>query len=485
MWYKAIYAVLLFATTGFVWLYEQPLASDMPMHIALAKVYADYLAGKAGMDAIYEPYFALSSYALPELMLVPLIALFGIDLAWKIALSLYGLVFPLSVSFLVGKINPASRWTRLIGFPIALGYFFHWGFWPFLVGFVASVVATGVSVGRHPSKMPSMMEIITRLLTFLCHPIPAFSVGIFDIVRLFGGAVTGYERSSFSLLKASGYLALLWFPSLVIALVMLSSEIDTSGFRWVDLSSQMVQLLRPFYLTRQWYEFAIPLAFAACLTYRLLMSVDFRSDQGMLILAGVVCVIIGLVIPRGRFIGSWENGARVILYGFVLIAASWSSIERNSRALLLGWVITGSAINLGVGARLWFTHEPSFAWAMNTLDKNFRGYRIVEEGAWTGDNGIALGNNLPVWAWCKGIVTDAKNLAGIRKTGPAIYHGMTPEQRAEAKTVVLYYHPYRRTPELWEDYPEHPIYFDAGEIYSIQERLAATTEPKEANKDLP
>ncbi|MGZ8219344.1 hypothetical protein [Methylomagnum sp.] len=483
MWYKIIYVGLLIATTGFVWLYDQPLASDMPMHMALAKVYADHLAGMDSADPVYQPYFALSSYELPELLLVPLIMAFGIDLAWKIALSIYGLIFPLSVSFLVGRINPASRWTRLVGFPVTLGYFFHWGFWPFLVGFAASVVATGVSLGGHHTKTSRLTEILTRLLTFLCHPIPAFSVGIFDIVRLFRGFLPWSEHPKPSFLRAFGQLSLLWLPSIMVALIMLGSEIDAGGFRWVNLPSQIVQLLRPFYLTRQWHEFAVPLVFAAFLTYRLIKSVDIRSDQGMLILAGLVCVLIGLLIPRGRFIGSWENGARVILYGFVLIAASWALIERNSRALILGWVITGSAINLGVGTKLWSTHEPSFAWAMDILDKRFRGYRIVEEGAWTGDTGIALGNNLPIWAWCKGIATDAKNLAGIRKTGPAIYNGMTPEQRAEAKTVVLYYHPYRRSPELWEDYPEHPIYFDSGEIYSIQERLAATTESKEAENN--
>lgn len=489
MWYKAIYAVLLIATTGFVWIYQQPLASDIPMHIALAKVYADYLTGAGAAGSVYQPYLAISSYELSELLLVPLIILFGIDLAWKIAFSAYGLIFPLTVSFLVGKLNPASRWARLVGFPITLGYFFHWGFWPFLAGFAASLWATGVSLGKSRADRPSFMEIFTRLVTFLCHPIPAFSVGLFDIVRLFRDFLPGSKNPAPSFLRAFAQLTLLWLPSIIIAIVMLGSELDAGGFRWVNLPSQIVQLLRPFYLTREWYEFAIPLTFAAVLTYRLIRSVDIRSDQGMVILAGIICLVIGLLIPRGRFIGSWENGARVILYGFILIAASWGLIERNSRALILGWVITGSAINLGVGFRLWSTHEPSFAWAMDTLDKNFRGYRIVEEGAWSGAYGIALGNNLPVWAWCKGIATDAKNVAGIRKTGPAIYRGMTPEQRAEAKTVVLYYHPYRRSPELWEDYPEHPIYFDTGEIYSIQERLAATTEPKqkekEANKDLP
>jgi hypothetical protein len=59
----------------------------------------------------------------------------------------------------------------------------------------------------------------------------------------------------------------------------------------------------------------------------------------------------------------------------------------------------------------------------------------------------------------------------MRKTGPAIYNGLSTEQRTAIKTVVLYYHPYRRAPQLWEKYPDQPVYFDPGEIYSLQERV--------------
>jgi hypothetical protein len=475
MWYIALYAGLLLATASFVWFYNQPLASDIPMHIALAKAYADYLAGTGGIDSTYQPYLTLSSYALPELMLVPLILLFGVDLAWKIALSLYGLVFPLTVSHLVSKVNPASRWARLVGFPITLGYFFHWGFWPYLVGFAASVVATAVSLGERRSAMPMPKEVLARLFTFLCHPVPAFCVGIFDIVRLFGGFPLSSEQPVPPWRKAFGYLVLLWLPSLLIVLFMLSNDLSDGRFRWTDLSSQIVQLLRPFYLTRQWYEFAIPLVFAALLTYRVLVSTDLRSRRGFLLIAGLVCIVVGLLVPRGQFIGSWENGARVVLYGFILISASWAWIERESKALILAWVISGSAINLMGSHSLWSTHEPSFAWAMDMLDKRFRGYRVVERGTWSGAFGIALGNNLPVWAWCKGIAADAKNLAGVRKTGPAFYQGLNPEQRASVKTVVLYYHPYRRESRLWENHPDQPVYFDSSEIYSIQERVWSNT----------
>jgi hypothetical protein len=471
MWYKAIYGGLLLSTTSFVWFYGHPLASDIPLHMALAKVSADYLAGAGVTDPTYQPYFAVSSYELPELMLAPLILAFGIDAAWKIALSLYAFFFPLSVSFLVGKVNPASRWTRLAGFPITLGYFFHWGFWPFLAGLVVSVAATAVSLGERRSAMPRPLEILARLITFLCHPVPALCVGIFDMVRLFGGLPSGPGPRIPSFLKASGYLVLLWLPSAIIALLMLRSGADDGGFKWVSVMSQLVQLLRPFYLTREWYEFAVPLAFAAVLTYRVFFSPGLRFGQGLLLISGTACVVIGLLMPRQQFIGSWENGARVILYGFILISATWALIERESKALILGWVISGSAINLALSHRLWSIHEPSFAWAMDTLDKQFRGYRIIERGSWTGTYGIALGNNLPTWAWCKGIAADGRNVAGMRKTGPAIYNGLSTEQRTAIKTVVLYYHPYRRAPQLWEKYPDQPVYFDPGEIYSLQERV--------------
>jgi hypothetical protein len=470
--YRALYAGLLFATASFVWFYAHPLAADIPMHIALAKVYADSLAGTVGADSPYQPYLAVSSYALPELFLVPLILLFGIDIAWKIAFSLYGFFFPLSIGFLVGKINPASRWARLVGFPITLGYFFHWGFWPFLAGLVLGVVATAISLGERVSAKPGLMETGVRFLTFLCHPIPAFGVGLFDAVRLYHDYASSSEAGYTKLFRNIRYLVLLWLPAILMSVLMMGSGVDEGGFKWVSLPSQAVQLLRPFYLTREWYEFAVPLVFAAILTYRLYRLEGLRRNA--VLAAGVLCVIVGLLMPRQKFIGSWENGARVILYGFILISASWSLMERQSRALILGWVLSGSAINIAGSHALWSIHEPSFAWAMDTLRKEFVGYRIIEEGTWTGEYGIALGNNLPTWAWCKGIAADAKNVAGIRKTGPAIYTGLGIDKRASVKTVFLYYHPYRRPSGLYQENPNHRIYFDAMEIYSLEERFRSS-----------
>lgn len=485
MGYKALYLILLFATASFPWFYGQPLASDLPMHMALAKVYADHLLELVPIESPYYPYFAVSSYELPELMLVPLILAFGIDTAWKIALSLYGFFFPLAVGYLVGKLNPASRWTRLVGFPITLGYFFHWGFWPFLVGSVFSVWATAVSIGRRPLGVPGPVEVLARLLTFLSHPIPAFSVGLFDIVRLSRSFWEAPEKTCRGVLKTLGFLFLLWWPSILVVLFMLSHGVEEGSFRWVDFPSQLVQLLRPFYLTRHWYEFAVPLVFAAALTWRLWRRVDPRSERGLLFLAGGVCVVVGLLIPRSRFMGSWENGARVILYGFILVAASWALIEREAKVLVLGWVLTGTALNLAGSHRLWIMHEPSFDWAMDTLGRQFQGFRIIERVAWTGEGGVSLGNNLPIWAWCKGIAADARNLAGLRKTGPAVYTGLGPERRAALRTVVLYYHPYRRSPELWAEFPGPPVLFDAGEIYSLQERWGTRGLEDEKNPGKP
>jgi hypothetical protein len=466
MGFWLLYAGLLLATTGFVWCYDHPLAADMPMHVALAKVYADHLAGTDSAGSPYRPYLAVSSYLLPELGLVPLIRWFGIDLAWKIALSAYAFGFPLAVSFLVRRLNPAARWSLLAGFPITLNYFFHWGFWPFLAGLVLAVATTGVALGAADPFRPRIRDGLLRLLTFLCHPVPALCVGLFDGVRL-GCELCG-ERGRGGLRAGAG-LVLAWCPAALVALAMLGGEVDEGGFEWLNPLAQLTQLPRPFYLTRQWFEFALPLLFAGLLTWQLWNRPALCAGRGYVPVAGAVAVVLGVLMPRAAFIGSWENGARVILYGFILILASWSVLERRARGLILGWTLAGSAINLAGSHILWRAHEPAFAWAMAVLQREFSGYRVVEKGFWTGANGIALGNNLPVWAWCKGIVVDARNVAGLRKTGPAFYLGLPPERRRAVGGVILHYHPYRRPPELYGTGPERRVFWDAESIYSLEE----------------
>ncbi|CAL1240815.1 hypothetical protein [Candidatus Methylocalor cossyra] len=471
MWYRILFVSLLLATGSFVWFYRYPLAADMPMHMALAKAYADHLTGIADGESPYRPYLTVSSYELPELVLVPLILGFGLDTAWKIALSAYAVLFPLAIAFLVGRLNPESRWSRLVGFPLTLGYFFHWGFWPFLMGLLVAVAATAVSLGERSSARPRASEILTRLGTFLCHPVPAVCVGVFDAVRLGQGFLFQRGAGVAELLRTLGRWLWLWLPCVLLAFFMLGNDVDEGGFKWVSPLSQAKQLLRPFYLTRDWYEFALPLVFAGVLTFYLLKTSKLRAPQGFVLAAGIACVALGLLMPRKAFIGSWENGARVILYGFILIAACWSWLERPLKPLILGWVLVGSAINLVGSHRLWTLHEPPFAWAMDLLRREFSGYRVAGTGAWTGDNGIALGNNLPVWAWCEGIAVDAENLAGVRKTGPALYTGLPRPVRASVKTVIMHHHPYQRPARLLEPRPDRRLFFDAWEIYSLEERL--------------
>jgi hypothetical protein len=481
MWYRIIYLALLFATTSFVWFYQYPLGSDISLHIAIAKAYADYLAtGTPASPPVYQPYLSISSYELPELLLVPFIWVFGIDTAWKVAFSLYAFLFPISISFLVGKINPASRWSRLVGFPFTLNYFFHWGFWPFLVSLLLAVVTMAVSIGDPPplagrdasARRTRFLatETVLRLLVFLCHPVPALSVGLFDLARVFTNKAVARKNPALPV-RELGYLFVLWLPSFAIALLMMGNEVDKSKFEWVSLYSQAVQIFRPFYLTRQWYEFVGPLLVAAILTGRCFSKLVERPDRKYILVAAVLLIGVGVAMPRAAFINSWENGARVTFLGFILLIAAWSLIEQKAKVLLLTWIFLGSLINISGSHRLWRLHEPSFAWAFKLLSDKFSGYRITDTGAWTGDHSVALGNNLAVWAWCKGVAADAKNAAGRRKTGPAIYVGLQGEPRLATKAVILHYHAYRRPRDLLENQDDRILYYDANNIYTIEDRF--------------
>ena len=176
--------LFLLATGSFVWFYPTPLCGDMPMHVAVAKALVDLLAHTGAANYPYTLNIVFSSYALPEIILAFLVKLFGVIYASKIALTAYAIGFPLSIWFLVSQIEPEARWAKLIGFPLTLNYFFHWGFWSYMVGEITVICAIAMSIRYTSTKLSLLIGAPLRVLTFLMHPAPVIALGIYDTVTV-------------------------------------------------------------------------------------------------------------------------------------------------------------------------------------------------------------------------------------------------------------------------------------------------------------
>lgn|GEM_PF-3688150 len=441
--------LFLLATGSFVWFYPAPLCGDMPMHVAVAKALVDLLAHTGAANYPYTLNIVFSSYALPEIILAFLVKLFGVIYASKIALTAYAIGFPLSIWFLVSQIEPEARWAKLIGFPLTLNYFFHWGFWSYMVGEITVICAIAMSI-RHTSTNRSLLiGAPIRVVTFLMHPAPVIALGIYDTVTV----LLDLEHNPKWLNPISWQwrrMSMLWVPTLLCIAAMSFSLGNSTGpsfaVSWGSAKAQLIQLVRPFYITSQWWESAVPilmgLALISVACYQIVQS---RKRVGIL-LAALFMVLVGLFLPRDQFFGnSWEIGARIVFIGLILLFSLTALFKKGLAKAVLSWVIISLTLNLGVSHTLWCVHSRSSERALRVLRESFTGAKISTEVHPTKDGPSSnVGRHVATWAWCLGYVADAPNAVAVGDFGPVKYVGLDTATVREVRIPqgLIVYHPY-------------------------------------------
>ena len=449
-----VFACGLFMVVSFVWMYREPVNADFPMHLAAGKAFIDLLCGHVAQGYPYQLDIKLSSYALPEILLSGLIKLFGINIAAKFALSMYAAAVPLLMYVLVAKIDQKSRWARLVGLPFSLNYFFHWGFWPFMVGQLAVLLALVLSLELRNRRFELLVNASTRFLVLLCHPTAILALGVIDLSLELYRILSRRERHIIYWFKIGCRMLITWLPALALAIYIFKARVisigkagvDTNNFEWSNMGHQLVQLVRPLYLTQYWWEEVIPLAMFGILTWEVLI----RSKKGGIarsyLFAGFVVMLIGSLMPRESFLGSWENGARLVLMGYLLIASSWASIECCKRGLLIAWIVTALCFNIAASHYIWWKIEPSVVWALVTLKSEFTGYYLETRGIFSQNRpSIGLGDNVGSLAWAYGDIEDTNN-CGVFGTGPVKYIGDYGhdfhEEQHDRRKAIIFNHPY-------------------------------------------
>ncbi len=462
--YRGVAVLLTLGTFGFVWLYPNPLACDMPMHIAAAKALSVLIDGPPPADYPYVLNLRIAPYALAEVLLVAPIGLFGVVTGTKLALSIYALVFPLSLGFLVAQVNPQSRWTRLIGFPLTLNYFFHYGFWPFIVGLCGAVLAIGLSIKWASHRHAAVGNALARLVTFALHPVAAVPLAIYDF------SVVMLPRGKPGAWYAPGtwdWGAVLKLWSLVFAFVVLVLVTNQGGYggamQWVDPWHQLTQILRPLFITKHAAELAIPVVLGLWIFYRGRAEI-VRSEHRPLLRAGLLMIGIGTLFPRLQFLGSWEQGVRVVFVGWIVLLSLWSFLEPAMKKQVVAWILLVFISNLGVSHALWMRHSPSFESALDVLQHEIPGARIsLQEERFTPSSpSIPIGAHVDLWAWALGSAADAYNSAAAWNFGPVKYVGLSTPGPIEA---IVIYHPYELWPTIAEPFQQRFMADD--EIYSI------------------
>lgn len=444
--FTALLIILSLFNITFVWFYDYPLACDMPKHVAVAKAFLDLEGNIDTADYPYELFVRVAPYELSELLLALFIALFGVLNGSKIALTFYAIAFPFCIYFLVGQVNPKAKYSRLIGFPLTFNYFFHFGFWPFLLAMITAILAIGVSIRYSERKYGVPFGTILRLLTFLLHPSAALAVGLYDMVTVLlriPEAKRWYNPLGWQWKR----MLILWSGSVIFLASMFlihGGSPTVAGMKWDSLSHQAIQLIRPLYITGYWWEFIIPILIGLYITVRSFL-ISYKSQSYINLMYAVAgLLLIGLVFPRGSFLGAWEQGSRIIFTGLILLLSLWCVAEQKLGKAIVVWIILAAGINLTVSHATWSLHNSSSNEILAFLQSGHCDRIVRTRYIGTPQTiSIPLGHHVALWAWSENYIKDADIV--MYPFGPVRHIDVNKraDSHTELKDCLMLYHPYK------------------------------------------
>lgn len=317
----AVAATIPLLVTGIL-----PMA-DLPEHMAQIAIWKHFGDDCHRFSEIYELRWA-TPYLLGSAITATLATFLTVTVATKVTVWLSIVLLPLALRALLRR-TLADPWLSLLGFPLAYGYSFYWGFLNFLLAIVIGVFALAVLLDRRPrpvaiallsllligahaivllfcAVVAVLVAVVRRAPRMLLPLIPAASLLVLFAVRLRGGeplAQNGvtWRWSAARLLDLPSLLfANAWEPAglllvamMVVAVVATRPRITRDLARWsVFGTAAVLFFLGPqgaFGTAYLYPRFALFLAIG---TFLLFDRVEGESRRMLLVSRAIVLLLV-------------------------------------------------------------------------------------------------------------------------------------------------------------------------------------------------
>lgn len=169
------FAVAAVAFVMPLWLVGYLPMVDLPQHAAQLSIWTHLHDAAWGFAATHQINYR-TPYVLCYLVARPFVGLLGPAGALKVLISLVVVGLPASLWLLLASLD-FDPWWALLGFPLAFGYSFYWGFLNFGVASCVGLVflALAERYGRRPTARAGAAVALGAIALFVAHPL-AFAI---------------------------------------------------------------------------------------------------------------------------------------------------------------------------------------------------------------------------------------------------------------------------------------------------------------------
>jgi hypothetical protein len=357
--------VLVAASLAPVLMFRYIPTQDGPAHLYNSHILREYL----NPDYNFQQFYRLRATLFPNWIAHALLSLFMFLfpplIAEKVVISLYVILFPLAIAYLLEAVEPGSRWLAVLSFPLIFNYLFLMGFYSFAFAVPVFAITIGYWWTRKDSLNWQNAVVINALLVilFFCHLVP-YASAIFAILFL-SVLVLRSQWNKLAWSAAAVLPSLLFFVNYYTGSYVDSRPpLPFERSRIPDLISDLVQMriLVSYDDTQQVFAWAYAVLLLVLVLVTLWQEgksvtrfrtwLDKRGAFFFLLLAMLAAY---LVMPWSIGPGGWLNDLLSILIVVVLLAWLHKDFSARVRRLIMGLIVFMALANLA-----WLSYD--FYW---------------------------------------------------------------------------------------------------------------------------
>ncbi len=298
-----------------IWLFKYFPSQDGPMHLYNAHVLKNYSAPGNLFAKFYQINFILLPNVFADLILYLLSLFLPIMIGEKVFLSIYALIFPLSIIYFIKAINPESQ-LKIIAPLFTYNLFLLFGFYNFIISLPLFFLTLGFWFRKQNLSRPAGV-ILVNLLFFLTYLSHLYS-SIILLLIIFLLAL--FKTRIFDFLKI---LPLVFLTIVLSLFILISGGQISHQFNPVfsPIVTRLSMLFLPVFL-RYYSDIEIILALSLTLFYIIALILSFKNvlnpSQKCLVLIGLILTALFFLTPYWYGAAGYIN-VRIPIFIFLIL----------------------------------------------------------------------------------------------------------------------------------------------------------------------
>ena len=354
---KLIITLLICAYLLPIWLFKYVPTQDGPSHIYNAQVLKEYRNPDYNFSEHYDLNLSLFPNWLSHILLVILLTVFSPIVAEKILLSIYIIVFPISIFYFLGSIKQGKNLLGFMSFLFIYNYLFLMGFYSFAISMPLFFLILGYW-WRHKEHITTKRVVLLNLFMviiyfahLISHILIVMSISLLAILY-FRKRIRGI-LTAFVCIFPSCILILIYLPSSDL----LSGETPQIGLSRIPLLLKELVSMRVLVSYNE-YQSIIAYLVSATILYLFIHTlwkekidrkesfIERFSTKDCFLFIFFVMLILYLILPWSVGPGGWVNDRIAILALIGILAWFREGDSRRWKRIFLILIVLISLINI-------------------------------------------------------------------------------------------------------------------------------------------